>query len=57
MLLFTHMQYAYHLGTLINHVMWRTRAGLITRRCWWMKLKWMNQPSARMGDTHQVIVI
>jgi hypothetical protein len=23
----------YHLGTLINHVMWRTRAGLITRRC------------------------
>jgi hypothetical protein len=31
-----HVYIAYHLGTLINHMMWRARVGLISKWCWWI---------------------
>jgi hypothetical protein len=36
LLLFIHMHFAYHLGTLIDHVMWKTIVGLISKWCWWI---------------------
>jgi hypothetical protein len=40
-----HVHHAYHLGPLIDRVMWRAEAGLISRWCWRMnqKIRWSDQ--------------
>jgi hypothetical protein len=51
-----HVHYAYHLSTLINHVMWRTRAESTTRCCkagLLHKVILMDEPED--GQTEQVL--